>query len=296
MAVGRREDFLGRHVDDRDRPPGRGHDAGQPLVSLDQADGQIGLRSLEADRGEPPLIQRRRSVGQPRHVIAPGLHRVICVQPEDRRERLPEPLLVRFTEQPLCPGRARAGYNRPVDRAAGDRIENLRDVRHLVAPQPVLVDVGEDIGIRVAEHGDPGAPALDRLRRHASEPIRDEPERALGGVTQARGLRRPVPVHDAHVTGARGIRLFHDRPRDRRLNWVPGGDHDVLARLDVGADVDGELGEQLEIVRHRRPNLPQQLKQTLRVPRRGRLVFVHEIAIDACAGLDVRAELLCPAA
>jgi len=89
---------------------------------------------------------------------------------------------------------------------------------------------------------------------------------------------------------ARRIGLLGDRPDDRGLLGVPGGDQQVLAWLQIGADVHGKLRKQRQIVVGHGAKLAEELQEALRVPRRGRLVFVHEVAIDTCAAIEQRSE------
>ena len=71
-----------------------------------------------AERVEAALGERARAGLEPVHVRAPGGDRVGLVEPDGRRDRVPEPLDVGLAEDDLGPARRREGRDRPVDPVA----------------------------------------------------------------------------------------------------------------------------------------------------------------------------------
>jgi hypothetical protein len=181
---------------------------------------------------------------------APGLDGIGGVETEDGSEGSPEAIDVRLAEEALGPTCIRSRDARPVDFAARDQVVQLGDEGHQVAPEAGVVDAVEHGGIGVAEDRDHSALALDRFGHGAPEPVGDEADRVVRCVADARGLGRPVPVDDADVARARGVGGFRDRSCDLRLSRVPDVHEHVLARLQVDADADGELGQALQVVGH----------------------------------------------
>ena len=81
VAIRRREDLFRRHVDDRNRAPGGREDAGEPAVSCDQADREVGSGARETERREFTFVERDRPLLQPGDVVLPGFNRIVRVEP-----------------------------------------------------------------------------------------------------------------------------------------------------------------------------------------------------------------------
>ena len=77
----RREDLLGRHVDDVRDAVGRLLGAGQPAVPVAEPDAKVGAWTGEPERGECPLVERRGAPAKAGDVVAPGGAGVGLVQP-----------------------------------------------------------------------------------------------------------------------------------------------------------------------------------------------------------------------
>ena len=86
---------------------------------------------------------------------------------------------------------------------------------------------------------------VPELKHPLPVPLRHELERVVGGVLEARLLHVRVEVGCVDEAGAALVSALGDGADDR-LHAGLRLDRDDLSRLDVGAEVDGQVGEGLE--------------------------------------------------
>ena len=98
-----REDLLGRHVRHVAAPVDRLLERRAPLRAGNQADRQVRARAAEPEAVEATIVQDPRALDQLLDVVPPGVDRVGLVQPDRRRDRVPEPFDVWFAEDGLAP-------------------------------------------------------------------------------------------------------------------------------------------------------------------------------------------------
>jgi hypothetical protein len=179
-------------------------------------------------------------------VAAPGGDGIVGFQSHTELDELPESLQVGLAEHLLRPARVRNSDDRPVVRLLVHLAAVLLGQRTWArAPDAVAGQVGEQIGLGVAgQCDDRGVFCADRLRTF-EQPRRRPRENVVGGVLDQRPPHVLVRVEDVDVTGSCLVR----GPRDgtRHVRVLDSAEHlDELAWLDVGADLDGQLGVALD--------------------------------------------------
>jgi len=205
-------------------------------------------------RVEAALRHRFRARAQAADMLLPGGDRVALVEPHRVGDVLEQALDVRASVDPLGPAVRRIRRDRPVDALLlEDDLERAFAV--LLRPGPAhagAVEVGEQIGIRVARDRDHRAAHARKMVQALQLPRRRPLERLVGAVRDQLPPHVLVAVGDGGVAGARLVRRADDRTRELRV--LHEGEHDdVLALLDVGADPDDEVGVLLQkrLVGHR---------------------------------------------
>jgi hypothetical protein len=115
--VGCHEDLLRGHVRD-ERPLGDVVPAAPPERLRQQPDGQVGAAAVQAHGVETQVVERVGPCLELLDVRQPGGGRVLLVQANRRRDRLPEALDVRRAQGALRPALGRIAGNRPADTLA----------------------------------------------------------------------------------------------------------------------------------------------------------------------------------
>src|SRR5207247_7166351 len=118
-----------------------------------------------------------------------------------------------------------------------------------VAAEPLRVEVVVEMrGDRAAEQDGRGA-RLTELQRSLAVPGRHEVEHLVCGVLHTHALEMWIPVVDVDELRAALVCARGQRARQLFLAEA-AADVEDLARLDVGAEVDDEIGVALETVLH----------------------------------------------
>ena len=129
--------------------------AARPARALEQADGEVRAGAAEPDRVEAALVERRGPRGEAGGVLRPGGDRVGLVEAHRAGDRVPEPLDVGLAEDRARPALGRAGDDRPGDAALRDEPQRgLDELGHPGGADPPPVEIGEELGLGVAGHGD----------------------------------------------------------------------------------------------------------------------------------------------
>ena len=145
----------------------------------------------------------------------------------------------------LGPARVRAGAGRPVRRPLVDDLGHLLHVRQQIAAHPDGIDPVEDGGIAASER-DPRRVLVREPAHPLADPGRDELERVLRGELEARPLDERVEPEDVDPAGAATVGRAGDRANGVG-HLVVGRDREDLARLEVRAEADEQVGEALEV-------------------------------------------------
>ena len=197
------------------------------------------MERVGAERSE------RRGPGvQARHVLVPRLHGVWLVEPHAERDLLPKPLDVRLAEDLRGPALVRRADPAPVDRVLPMlALDHLRDL-HLDRPADTFtVEIGEQPRVGAASRPDGGV--AGRLQRQLLFPRGRVCERGVRTELDHRAPEVVVAVDDVDVRRACPVRLPDDRATELPV-LHHRVDEDLLARLHVRADANGELGVALE--------------------------------------------------
>jgi hypothetical protein len=142
----------------------------------------------------------------------------------------------------LGPGGRRAGQDRPVELATADDLAALAHRREPVATAADRVQIVEQARGDGAGQGDRGGALLAEREDPLAEPRRDVVERVVGGVLDARTLDPWVEPGEIDELRALLVRAVRDRADECFLARRPAQGHH-LTRLEVGAEIDSELGE-----------------------------------------------------
>ncbi len=212
----------------------------------EEADGQVSAGPVQADRVEPSLAQRLRSLLDGGHALVPGGHRIVGVEATDVGDRLPEAVvrLVRLEVgiDDLGPPRGRRGGDTPVRRAGVHDPAGLRQVRQEVGTASVGGNPGERTWRLRAAERDARRVLVGEILQPVSHPLWDEAERLGVGEQETLALDPVIPVEHVDVAGAALV----GGPRDLagQLLLAEVARHsDELTRLDVGAEADDQIGE-----------------------------------------------------
>jgi hypothetical protein len=245
-AVRRREDLLRRHVDDVAATVDRLLEGGAPPRAADQPDREVGARPPEAQAVEAALVQVRGARDELVDVRAPGLDRLGLVEAGRRRDGVPEPLHVRLAEDRGRPALVRERDDRPVDQPLVRRLDvALGQLAHAGLADASAVEVGEELGLGVADDLDQGAVLLRQVVDPGERPRRRPAEAVVRCELDARAAHVLVRVVDVDVRGAVLVGDACDRAGERGVLGKRGHPHH-LPRADVRADLDGEAGVALE--------------------------------------------------
>ena len=142
-------------------------------MPLGEPHAQVRPGADEPERREPALVECCRPLPQRGDVLAPRRGRVGLVEPGGGNDRVPEALDVRLAEHGLGPALVRIADDRPLDEAAVLRVEELLDGES--RPRPLgaaLVEVREQLGIRVAGDRDGRTARLDHVVDEGDDPRR----------------------------------------------------------------------------------------------------------------------------
>ena len=181
--------------------------------------------------------------------LAPGGDRIVLVEPADVRQLLRQPgerrLALELGMDERGPGLGRERHDRPVDEPLVDDHEPLADIGELVAAGSSRIDPVQDPRRDPRHEDDPGGVDVSELKHPLPVPLRDEFERVVGGVLEPRLLHVRVEIGRVDEPRAPLVGALGDRADDR-LHARLRLDRDDLPPLDVGAEVDREIGEALE--------------------------------------------------
>ena len=160
-------------------------------MSAGEADGQVGAGAAEPDRVEALRVQRARSRLEHLDVLSPRRDGVGLVEAHGRGDGLPQPVDVGLAEHRLRPALVRAADDRPRDRGLAEQLEVARAERHHPRlGDALLVEVGEEVGLGVADEHQDRALALGQVVEPRDEPRRRPLERLLRAVLDLRALGR----------------------------------------------------------------------------------------------------------
>ncbi len=190
-------------------------------------------------------VRRAAAAFVSRKRVVPGGDRIGLVQAEHVRElvgQLRERLAVEVGVDLRRPGRRRVGDDRPVRGAVVDDRARLLQARQQVAAGACRVEVVEQPGCAAARDPEPGAALLAEGEDALGVPRRHELERVLRCVRDPGALDPGVEVERVDEGRAAPVGGRRDGADERRVCRL-GLDEEQLAGLEVGAEVDGELGE-----------------------------------------------------
>jgi hypothetical protein len=198
----------------------------------------------------PRLVQTRSPLGESSDVIVPGGDGVRLVEAHAERDLLPEALHVRLAEHLLRPSLARGAGAAPVHGVPGQELQlELDELLRHGPPHALTVQVGHQVRLRIARRRDHrvavqrGDELLQPRGRIRQRLVRSELDHRLPRVR--------VVVEDVNVRGVGAVGLA--REGSREIVMFDGREEeDLLARLDVRAHPDDELGVALEAFVHRK--------------------------------------------
>ena len=146
--------------------------------------------------------------------VAPGGDRVRLVETDRPADGLPKPLDIGLAEHGLGPALVRIGDDRPVAEAVGQLQRRLGDLAHPRLADALAVEIGEELGLRVAGDRDQRAAGLAELAQALDEPRRREAELVVGRVRDVRAPHVLIGVEHVDITRARLVGL-RERSRAR---------------------------------------------------------------------------------
>ena len=205
------------------------------------------------DRVEPALGELLGDALQRVAPLAPRRLRIVVVHPADVEHLLPELLhclgRLELGVHELRPLLGRSGSDAPVDGAIVDHLRPLLHARKDVAAESFGVEVVVQVRCDRAAEQDRRAALLAQLQRPLSVPRRHEVEYVVRGVLHAHAFQERVPVVDVDELRAALVRARGERTCELLLAET-APDVEDLTGLDVGAEVDDQVGVALETVLH----------------------------------------------
>jgi hypothetical protein len=150
-------------------------------------------------------------------------------------------------EHELGPARGRTRRGRPVCRALVEHLSALADIGKPIAAEQRGVDALERVGRHRTGETNPGAALLAERQHPITEPRGDEVERRGLGMERAGALEIEVEDRQVDVLGPLLVGDLGHRASQRLLARL-GAERDDLARLDVGAEADNQLGQGADAV------------------------------------------------
>ena len=217
-----------------------------PLRAGQQADLEVDARALVPQRVKAPLGQPAGDRDERVGALAPLRHRIGLVEPQHVQQLVLElgQRLLRFQSgmHEVGPGLRRAGQDRPVELAAADDLAGLADRGQAIAARAHRVQIVEQPGSDRARQGHRGAAQLAQREDPVTQPGRHELERVVRRMLHAGALDPRVKPREIDELGALFVGAVGDRPDEPFLAGPAGQRHD-LTGLEVGAEVDCELGE-----------------------------------------------------
>ena len=180
---------------------------------------------------------------------APGGDGVGFVQSNGRADGLPELVDVGLAEHGLGPAGVRAADDRPRELPGRDEPELTRaEVLHPRFRDPLLVELGQEVGLGVADQEQDGALPLGEIVEPREQPRRSRLELLLGPVLDHGAA--DVRVGDVEVDPSRpdAVGRVGHGPRQVEVLGV-AVDVEVLARLEIHADLHRQPRVALEELR-----------------------------------------------
>jgi hypothetical protein len=138
-----------------------------------ETDRQVRSGADKPQRVEAPLIEGRGALAQPVDVGPPRGDRVGLVEPRRGDDGVPQALHVGLPEDRASPAVVRVADDRPLDEPPVLGVEQLLGGEACPrALRPTLVEIGEELGLRLARDRDRGAARVDHVVEECERPGR----------------------------------------------------------------------------------------------------------------------------
>ena len=250
----RGEDLFGRNIRVADDAVFGGGGAADPFMAVGKPDHQIRAGRGIMQRAEALGVQPIGPIAQRRIVLQPRRDRIISIDPRSRKDRIREfchrDVVFVAGEDLLGPGQARIGDDVPVDVETDDLLQRrlighgiglagARDLGRIFAGQQHRI---------VADDGEPRGVGGERLRHALIEPARGAIETVVGSEAITRQRHRLVRQDRRYQPRARLIGMLDDLPHQRQRRRGRG-QQQVLSRLQVQPDLDGDFRQAVEFDR-----------------------------------------------
>ena len=208
-----------------------------------QADGEVRPAAVVPHGVEPSLGQRKGAALQERGVVPPGLDEVVVIEAEGDADCRPEPLHVGGAEDLLGPARVGRGDDGPGDVAPEQEPSRLRGVGGVEHRASRGIETVEEVRFRVTRQADerPAVRCSLEVAQDLVLPRQVRPEHRLGGVRHGGAPDVVVVVEHLDTRGAGPVGVLGHRTGQLGVLDEAAENHE-LARLDVDADPDDELG------------------------------------------------------
>ncbi len=246
-----REDLLGGDVGVAGHAVLGRRGAAVPLVSVGQADRQVGAGAGIMEGAEALSVQPLGLGAERRIMRRPGRHGILAVDAGGREDGLRQPahrLLGRDVGEDLPgPGGARIGDDVPVDVEAGDPLHGgaIGDrIRPVGARHFRGVLAGQQHRI-LAHDGEPRRVGVEGLGHAVVEPARRAVETGVAAGPEPRQRHLGIGEERRHQAGARPIGVVGDAPHQRqRLDRR--GEQEILPGLELQSDLHRHFGQGVE--------------------------------------------------